>query len=121
MKKKSKDVMMNNPPGDQGFINAYFGTYHPLPPLYNVPRLDTSGFTEYYSKNQIKIVHFVCKKPWKCGREGVSYCGCGEPHLNVVWYQIFDKACANHTCIESWSEWTSKSFYLFLKYVLNHG
>ena len=104
MVKKSKSPFMNKPPGDQGFINAYFGGFNPLPSVYNVPRIDTPGFSKYYRQNKIKVVHFVCKKPWKCGREGVSYCGCGEPELNKVWFQVFDKACQNHTCLETWKE-----------------
>lgn len=104
MLRKSKFPSLNNPPGDQGFINAYFGHFNSLPAVYNVPRLDTMGFADFYMNNKIKIVHFVCKKPWKCGREGVDYCGCGEPELNVIWYKIFDQACKDHECIETWAE-----------------
>ena len=104
MVRKSKNRLMNNPPGDQGFINAYFGKFNPLPTVYNAPRLDTSGFSKYFHEKKLKVVHFVCKKPWKCGRDGVSYCGCGEPKLNEIWFQIFDKACQNHTCLETWAE-----------------
>jgi glycogenin glucosyltransferase len=52
----------------------------------------------------VKIVHMVCKKPWKCGREGVAYCGCGYPSLNEVWWRTWDEACAGRQCLETWKE-----------------
>lgn len=104
MLEKMKDQLFLHLPGDQAFINAYFKTFNPLHPKYNALRLDSSSFLEFYEAGKLKVVHYVCKKPWKCGRSGVTYCGCGYAKLNEVWYQYFDEACKNHTCIESWKE-----------------
>ncbi|EAX96106.1 Glycosyl transferase family 8 protein [Trichomonas vaginalis G3] len=104
MKKLSKDLYANNPPGDQGFINFFFGQFNPLPTLYNVPRLFDTNFEFLYEQKLIKVVHFVCKKPWKCGREGVETCGCGMYSLNQVWWDIWDEACKGHECWEFWGE-----------------
>jgi glycogenin glucosyltransferase len=90
--------------GDQGFINQFFDGFTPLPPMYNIPRIQCLGLAQYLSKNMTKVVHMVCKKPWKCGREGVTYCGCGYPSLNVRWWAIWDEACADHLCMETWKE-----------------
>lgn len=90
--------------GDQGFINSFFGHFTPLPPRFNVPRTQGGSFGWAYDNNITKVIHYVCKKPWKCGREGVGYCGCGYPSFNVLWWSIFDEACRNHECIESWVE-----------------
>ena len=88
--------------GDQSLINSYFRSFTPIPPVYNVPRTRTDGFADMWRENRTKVVHFVCKKPWKCGREGVSYCGCAYPELNQVWWDLWDEACAEHECMEWW-------------------
>jgi glycogenin glucosyltransferase len=90
--------------GDQGFINAFFDGFTALHPKYNIPRTQTPGLGRYLRVGKAKIVHMVCKKPWKCGREGVSYCGCGYPSLNQLWWDIWDEACKNHLCMETWKE-----------------
>lgn len=95
---------MSHPPGDQGFINAFFKKFNPLPFNYNVPRLADSSFDEAYNDGSVKVVHFVCKKPWKCGREKVNDCGCGAFHLNQHWFDLWDEACKDHECWESWKE-----------------
>ena len=90
--------------GDQGFINSFFGSFTPIHPSYNVPRISGTGLGDQMKRNVTKIVHYVCKKPWKCGREGRAYCGCGYKRLNYVWWEHWDEACANKQCIESWKE-----------------
>jgi glycogenin glucosyltransferase len=90
--------------GDQGFINAFFNGFTPLPPRYNIPRTQTLGLAQFLRTNMTKIVHMVCKKPWKCGREGVTYCGCGYPSLNEKWWAIWDEACKGRLCMETWKE-----------------
>ena len=100
----SKNEYMVLPPGDQGFINAFFNEFNPLPVEYNALRTQRTGFGQFWREKRIKVVHFVCKKPWKCGREGVEYCGCGYPELNVVWFEIFDEACKDKECMETWKE-----------------
>jgi glycogenin glucosyltransferase len=95
--------------GDQSLINSYFGKFTPLPAIYNALRTSTRGFGNMLHNQRFKIVHFVCKKPWKCGRAEVATCGCGYPSLNRVWYEFFDEACVGHECIEDWNEttWTN--------------
>jgi glycogenin glucosyltransferase len=91
-------------PGDQGFINSFFGSFTPIPSVYNIPRTQNTGLARALKLNMSKLVHMVCKKPWKCGREGVSYCGCGYPSLNTQWWNTWDRACEGRQCIESWKE-----------------
>lgn len=90
--------------GDQSSINAYFKQFTPLPPEYNLARTQTKGFGEIVKRGDAKLLHFVCKKPWKCGREGIDFCGCAYPEYNSLWWKIWDEACADHECIESWHE-----------------
>jgi glycogenin glucosyltransferase len=90
--------------GDQSFINSFFANFTPIKPIYNSPRTSSPGIGQYLQKNMTRIVHMVCKKPWKCGREGVSYCGCGYPKLNSVWWELWDEACKDHLCMETWKE-----------------
>lgn len=104
MQRASFNPSLRQGVGDQGFINAYFGKYYPLPPKYNSPRIQTLRFGQALKVNRTKVVHFVCKKPWKCGREGVDKCGCGHYELNTVWWNTFDEACKNHSCLETWKE-----------------
>lgn len=104
MVEKSKLEDYQYTEGDQYFLNAYFKTFNPLSAKYNAPRLDNSGFPNAFRAGKIKVVHFICKKPWKCGREGVSYCGCGYPELNSIWYEYFDEACKGRKCVECWYE-----------------
>jgi glycogenin glucosyltransferase len=92
--------------GDQSLINSYFGKFTPLPAQYNALRISNRGFGVMLKNDRLKIVHFVCKKPWKCGRSEMDTCGCGYPSLNKVWYSYFDEACAGHTCLEDWNEST---------------
>jgi glycogenin glucosyltransferase len=91
-------------PGDQGFINGFFAGFTPLPAQFNTPRTQNLGLARLLRQNQTKVVHMVCKKPWKCGREGVSYCGCGYPSLNQVWWNVWDEACKDRLCLETWEE-----------------
>ncbi|KAH0785145.1 glycosyl transferase [Histomonas meleagridis] len=88
--------------GDQAFINFFFNGFTPLPPKFNILRIQTRGLSFAIKNNLTKAVHYVCKKPWKCGRQ--ETCGCGYPSFNQKWWDIWDEACANHKCIESWSE-----------------
>lgn len=104
MKRVVKEKKLFHGVGDQSFINSYFGGFTPLPPKYNSPRVAGGGLGKKMKANSTKIVHYVCKKPWKCGREGVSYCGCGYPRLNEVWWQVWDEACKDHICMETWVE-----------------
>lgn len=104
MQEKAKNTSLLYGIGDQGFINSFFGYFTPLPPRYNVPRTQGGSFGWAYDHNITKVIHYVCKKPWKCGREGVGYCGCGYPSFNVLWWSVFDAACKDHKCIESWAE-----------------
>jgi glycogenin glucosyltransferase len=90
--------------GDQSSINAFFRGFTPLPAKYNAVRSIEAGFGELYARGKVKIIHFICKKPWKCGREGISYCGCGYPELNQFWWDIWDEACKGKMCLESWVE-----------------
>ena len=90
--------------GDQSSINAFFHGFTPIPPSYNVPRVAGSGLGDLLKRDAVHVVHFVCKKPWKCGREGVSYCGCAYPKLNELWWKTWDEACKGHLCMESWEE-----------------
>jgi glycogenin glucosyltransferase len=90
--------------GDQGFINAFFEGFTPLPPKYNIPRTQSLGLAQFLRTKMTKIVHMVCKKPWKCGREGMGYCGCGYPSLNERWWEIWDEACKGKLCMETWKE-----------------
>jgi glycogenin glucosyltransferase len=71
--------------GDQSSINAFFKRFTPLPAKYNAPRTIEPGLGDLLKRKAVKIIHFICKKPWKCGREGITYCGCGYPELNQVW------------------------------------
>lgn len=102
--KTSKTTSLIQGIGDQSFINSFFGQFTPLPPYYSIPRTQGGSFGWAYDHNFTRVIHYVCKKPWKCGREGVGYCGCGYPSFNKLWYQYFDEACSNHECIESWVE-----------------
>lgn len=104
MIKKSKYERMNHPPGDQGFINAYFGKFNPIEAKYNLPRIADTGFGKAYKDGIMKVAHFVCKKPWKCGRAKMNECGCGYPEFNRIWYETFDEACKDHECWENWDE-----------------
>jgi glycogenin glucosyltransferase len=104
MKRTVKSEQLFQGIGDQGFINAFFKGFTPLPPKYNTPRTQTLGLGQFLKMNETRIVHLVCKKPWKCGREGTSYCGCGYPSLNVLWWAIWDEACEGHICMETWKE-----------------
>jgi glycogenin glucosyltransferase len=104
MKTTVKEKELFHGVGDQSFINSFFGSFTPISAIYNTPRTSTIGIGQYLQKNLTKIVHMVCKKPWKCGREGVSYCGCGYPSLNVVWWKNWDEACKDHLCMETWKE-----------------
>jgi len=104
MIKQSKNRINSHGIGDQGFINRYFKNYVPIPSKFNIPRIQNTGLSQHFRKNLTAVVHYVCKKPWKCGRDGVSYCGCGMPWLNNVWWEMFDQACINRTCMETWKE-----------------
>jgi len=88
--------------GDQGSINAFFRDFTPLPPAYNAMRVESKSFARLMDTQSAKVIHFVCKKPWKCGRD--QFCGCGHPYLNEQWWYTFDEACTNKTCMESWDE-----------------
>jgi glycogenin glucosyltransferase len=90
--------------GDQSSINAFFKGFTPLPAKYNAVRSIEAGFGELYGRGAVKVIHFICKKPWKCGREGVSFCGCGYPELNQLWWDDWDEACTGKKCMESWFE-----------------
>jgi glycogenin glucosyltransferase len=90
--------------GDQSSINAFFRGFTPLPTKYNAARTIEPGLGDLMNRGVLKVIHFVCKKPWKCGREGVEYCGCGYPELNQLWWDTWDKACAGKKCLESWEE-----------------
>jgi glycogenin glucosyltransferase len=90
--------------GDQSSINAFFKGFTPLPAKYNAVRSAEEGFGELYERGEVKVMHFICKKPWKCGREGVSYCGCGYPQFNQLWWDVWDEACKGKRCLESWYE-----------------
>lgn len=91
--------------GDQSTINAYFKKFTPLPAIYNLPRAaNFGGFGKIVKLGRHKIVHYVCKKPWKCGREEISTCGCGYPSFNQKWWDTFDEACNGKKCIETWVE-----------------
>jgi glycogenin glucosyltransferase len=90
--------------GDQALINSYFGRFTPVPGAYNALRVSSRGFGTLLHSQRLKVIHFVCKKPWKCGRAEVDTCGCGYPSLNKVWYQYFDEACKGHECLEDWNE-----------------
>ncbi|OHS93574.1 glycosyl transferase [Tritrichomonas foetus] len=89
--------------GDQSSINAFFRKFTPLPPYFNTPRANEPGLQMLLEKNQSRIIHFICKKPWKCGRDNLN-CGCGYFDLNQVWWDAWDEACKNNNCIESWDE-----------------
>lgn len=92
--------------GDQSSINAFFSKFTPLPPEYNTPRTHESGLGYLLNLNKSRLIHFVCKKPWKCGRDasGMSTCGCGYYELNRAWWEEWDNACKDHMCMESWLE-----------------
>jgi glycogenin glucosyltransferase len=90
--------------GDQSSINAFFGNFTPFPAEYNAARTIEPGLGELMRRGTLKVIHFVCKKPWKCGREGMSYCGCGYPELNQVWWDTWDEACRGRLCLDSWEE-----------------
>ena len=90
--------------GDQGTINAFFGSFTPIPARYNLPRVETRSFKRLNQDHSFAAVHYVCKKPWKCGRNGVRFCGCGFFEYNDVWWREWDLACSNHKCLESWWE-----------------
>jgi glycogenin glucosyltransferase len=88
--------------GDQSSINAYFRGFTPLPAIYNAARTIERGLGELLERDAVKIIHFICKKPWKCGRGAI--CGCGYPHLNEVWWRTWDEACQGKMCLDSWYE-----------------
>jgi glycogenin glucosyltransferase len=90
--------------GDQSSINAFFKMFTPLPAKYNAARTIEPGLGELLDRGLLKVVHFVCKKPWKCGREGIGSCGCGYWQLNQLWWDTWDRACAGKLCLESWEE-----------------
>jgi glycogenin glucosyltransferase len=90
--------------GDQSSINAYFRNFTPIPPAYNAARTLESGLGDLMRRGTLRVIHFVCKKPWKCGREGISYSGCAYPELNQVWWDTWDEACEGRLCLESWAE-----------------
>jgi glycogenin glucosyltransferase len=90
--------------GDQSSINAFFKKFTPLPAKYNAARTIEPGLGQLMERKVVKVIHFVCKKPWKCGREGIPYCGCGYTELNQVWWDTWDEACAGKMCMESWEE-----------------
>ena len=90
--------------GDQASINAFFGGFTPIPPAYNLARVAGSGLGDMLKRDEARVIHFVCKKPWKCGREGVKTCGCGYQKLNEVWWATWDEACQDHQCVECWYE-----------------
>jgi glycogenin glucosyltransferase len=90
--------------GDQSSINAFFKGFTPLPAKYNAVRSIEAGFGELWHRGAIKVVHFICKKPWKCGREGMDWCGCGYTEFNQVWWDTWDEACRGRRCMESWAE-----------------
>jgi glycogenin glucosyltransferase len=104
MKQVAREKRLFQGIGDQGFINAFFEGFTPLPPKFNTARTHSLGLGDFLERNETRIVHMVCKKPWKCGREGVSYCGCGYPALNEVWWSVWDEACEGRVCMESWRE-----------------
>lgn len=104
MKKTAKEKQFLHGPGDQGFINGFFGGFTPISSKFNSPRMHGTGFGHMMKANVTRVVHFVCKKPWKCGRANVSTCGCGYPSMNVEWWRAWDEACAGRECMESWAE-----------------
>lgn len=89
--------------GDQSSINAFFQKFTPLPPEYNSPRTIEPGLGHLIELNKSKNIHFICKKPWKCGRENMN-CGCGYFEMNRLWWDAWDAACQDHICMESWLE-----------------
>jgi glycogenin glucosyltransferase len=88
--------------GDQSSINAYFRGFTPLPAIYNAARTIERGLGDLLERDEVKVIHFICKKPWKCGRGGI--CGCGYMHLNDVWWSLWDEACKGKICMDSWYE-----------------
>ncbi|KAH0795521.1 glycosyl transferase [Histomonas meleagridis] len=90
--------------GDQSSINAFFRGFTALPPIYNALRTHERGLGVRLKQNKVKVIHFVCKKPWKCGRMNTLNCGCGYMEYNKKWWDAWDEACRNKTCIESWDE-----------------
>ena len=88
--------------GDQGTINAFFKKFTPLSSDYNLYRVNTKGFNRIWELGKTKILHYICKKPWKCDRN--SECGCGHSYLNEYWWDLYDEACLNKTCIIDWKE-----------------
>jgi hypothetical protein len=69
--------------GDQGSINAFFFFF--FCKVYTTPAKISSfkktefGIDSILRTNMTKVVHMVCKKSWKCGREGMGDCGCDYP------------------------------------------
>jgi glycogenin glucosyltransferase len=90
--------------GDQSSINAFFRRFTPLPAVYNAQKSIEPGLGDLFRRRTVKIIHFICKKPWKCGRDGVAKCGCGYPELNQLWWDLWDDACTGRLCLESWDE-----------------
>jgi glycogenin glucosyltransferase len=91
-------------PGDQSFFNSYFRKFTSIPTMFNSPRTQTLGLGLYMRNNVTRVIHYTCKKPWKCGREGVDWCGCGYPSLNKEWWRLWDLACQGRVCMEDWLE-----------------
>lgn len=102
MKRTAKTTKLIRGIGDQSFINSYFKSFHVLPTRFNSPRSQSTGLTFLMKRNLSRVIHFICKKPWKCGRKNVTVCGCGYPKLNQYWWDVWDEACKNRFCIESW-------------------
>lgn len=101
--KRSFDRNMVVGVGDQVFLNKYFQTFNPLPTYYNVPKLSNTILEKQLHSNNtsyVKIIHFICKKVWKCKRIGMDTCGCGIYSFNKVWWDTFDEACKGMICPE---------------------
>jgi hypothetical protein len=58
--------------GDQANINAYFKNFTPLPARYSLLQAQFIAFGKIKKANKHKIIHFICKKLWKYGRDEVK-------------------------------------------------
>jgi lipopolysaccharide biosynthesis glycosyltransferase len=50
--------------GDQGFLNSFLDSWHPLPQEYNTTKRVFAHHPGLYSAADVKVLHYVGNKPW---------------------------------------------------------
>jgi hypothetical protein len=80
------DTVQSYDGGDQGFLNEFFTEWQRLPAGYNVTKRMYSHHADLYSDEDVKILHYVGRKPWQPSRHPDRY-----SELEWRWYGYLDE------------------------------